>query len=267
MINFVLPKKYDASRNYLLVGAAIAMIFAVLEFLGLFTPVRARLEKILSPARFLGAEIVAWVDSPYFVLQNSFQGYQHVQDLEIHYAQAVAQLDELENLRSENQELKQLLEKTATASSERTTTTQIVSPILAYGQPYIGKGSMDGVTEGDMVFISDTLVGRVGGVSSYQAEIILLQAANSTPVLAKTESGVTGIVQGDGKQVLLKELPADADVKIGERVLTAGQEGVPQSISLGIVRSVEKRPNAATQTAVIDQIVSFYQSQLVIISK
>lgn len=265
MTNLVFKNDHEL-RNYFLLSIGLIFFLGLTEFLGLTRWMRNLGEWAVRPSMEFGAMIVNGAETPYFVAAHSFESYKHLENLELQYAQAVAQQSEVDSLKAENQELKKLVEQGSVAKKNGGSSGAngvIVAGILSYGQPFIDKGRNDGVTEGNMILIGNTLMGRVSRVSNLNSEISLLSQTNVTPVLVKTESGATGIVSGDGRQVLIKELPTDADVKVGERVVTEGQMDIPQGISVGKIQSITKNPNSPTQEAVVDQIVSFYQSHIV----
>ncbi len=245
-------------QQYIVRSLMIIGVMIVMEFFGFLHGLRSIEEKMLLPSMRLGNECVHVVEIPYFALSKQILGYQHVQDLELRYAEAVAQLAEIDRLRAENQALRDLLHDT-----DRTLAKEVIAPIIGYGKPFIAAGSEKGVGEGNMVLLQNVLIVRIGQVSTNQAEVIVLGHPNSIPVLAKTEHGVTGTIIGDGRRIWLTELPVDADVQIGERVVTVGQSGIAPGIALGKISTIEKKDGAPTQRATIDQLVSFYESQMV----
>lgn len=231
----------------------------ILEIFNLLQPFRRFTEKIFVPVMSWSGQIVQTIELPYFMVRQSVRNYTYVQDLELRYAETISQLGELDALKKENQELHQLVEKPGTAPLIK----PVIAPILAYSQPYIGKGQRDGVHTGDLVMIVHTLVGRVEEASELQSVVTLLTSSTSLPILVQTESGVTGVAVGTGNQVVMKEIPQDAHLQVGERITTIGQAEVPAGLSLGRIQSVSGLAVNSSQVAVIDQVVSFYQSHIV----
>jgi cell shape-determining protein MreC len=269
---------YLPQHTYLLIAVGLTLLYCFLEIFGLLWPLRAFGEWALSPAISFVSQVVFIAETPYQMSVGNAKNYAYVQDLELRYAEAVAKADQLDALKKENAELKQVIEKNPPSSASNISATHgangttgdvvadekiIVAPILSYAQPYIGKGSRDGVSEGALVFIANTLIGRVGKVSESQAELILLQESISQPVLARTESGATGVLKGNGKDVVLTELPADQEVQIGEQVMSVGQVGVAPVIAIGRVKAVGVQAGSSTKTATVDQVVSFFSSHIV----
>jgi cell shape-determining protein MreC len=261
-----LEKKIPMLRGqkfiWIIVGSVI-LLAAVFEYAGLLQWLRQVGEFVLRPLKQSAIIGVKQVLYPVEISRIAFKKYTYILDLELRYAESAAQLGELENLRQENTELRRLLEDGQATASTRVNHRRLVS-ILSYSQPVIAAGQEDGIQEGDLVFVSGVCVGRVKIVSEHQASVRLLNEADPVGVLlAKTQSGATGIIKGTGTQILLTEVPIDVSVGIGERVETMGQVGVAGSMYLGRVQEIRRAEGSPTQSLVIDQGVSFFRSSVV----
>jgi rod shape-determining protein MreC len=259
------PTSYQRVQfpQHWLAGVLLTIVFAVLELLGILHPIRGVLEKLTQPLLISSAQVTQVVSLPFRVVTQSFVRYQQVQDLELRYAEALAQLSEKEQLRVENEELRKILGSNNGIAARQ----PIIAAIISYGEPSLSAGKSEGVNPGDAVLVAQTLVGRIRQTSDHQAEVELFSATNSPVVLGKTESGATGVITGDGRRVLLKEVPIEVDVNVGERVTSVGQPGIEPGLFIGKVQAVEKQQGSPTQVVVIDQIVSFYFSHLVEVRK
>ncbi len=186
-----------------------------------------------------------------------------VQDLEIKLAHTSAQLSQLEFLQKENQQLHEML-----GSVDRDSDKVIISrPILSMAQPAVGlpislETGLE-VRPGLAVLAENTLVGVVTSMNNNVAYIGLLWQKDTPLVLAQTQDGVQGILIGDGRRVLLTEIPVDQEVEVGQRVVTTGQEGIAQGLYVGEIRSIRSGYSSAVKTAIIEQFVSFYEVSLV----
>ena len=76
-------------------------------------------------------------------------------------------------------------------------------------------------------------------VDANLAYISLLWQEETPLILVETQAGVQGILRGNGKHVLLTEVPTDQELIIGERVATTGQEGVEQGLYVGEIHSIQ----------------------------
>ncbi|MBP7842815.1 hypothetical protein KA017_02315 [Candidatus Woesebacteria bacterium] len=243
-----------------LVFIAIVFLSMLFEFVGWFDGLRNFGQKYAVPVSAFNTRIVEQLFQPYEYFVFTFSKSRYLQQLESKHAQALAQLTQLDQLRSENEELKKLL---GAGDQKLDQKTIIGAPIVSLAFPAVGVGSVDGVVENDMVLINDVLVGTIDAVTEYQSKVSLLSSKRKNRILARTESGVEGVIDGDGRNVLLTHIPRSIVVKEGERVMTVGQEGIEKNILIGTVQKNEHIPSDATQTFVIQQLVSFYSAVLV----
>jgi cell shape-determining protein MreC len=251
---------FHIKKNHLwqtLVG--ISLFLVVFDWLGLGTQFKQQLSfypnQLLEFNVSLGSDLASGWNS----LRKMHQSARKIQDLERKLAVAQANLSELDKLRQENQELRQLIENT----DRKLTKTTISRPILSFAQPAIAVTGQSIIKEGAAVLVQQTLVGTISRVKESIAYVDLLWQGEASPVLGETESGVEGLIIGNGKQVILTQLPMEAEVKPGERVVTVGQEGLAPGLFVGTIRSIESGESSAVKQAVLEQYVSFYESKVV----
>ena len=139
----------------------------------------------------------------------------------------------------------------------------------------IGRGSRDGVAEGDAVVSPDGLVGRVIATSARTADVLLLSDGDSR-VACRIESAggvpVRGILAGGGiaaddRELEMAQVAApftveyldkDATIRPGDRVLTSGLgASFPAGIPVGTVVSAEPDPSRLHQRVVVAPRVDF----------
>lgn len=245
--------------NEWVVVVFIWLLLALGEFVGVTQPLVHLTQLVVQPIQGMSLRLVRGISYPFEYSHSLYKAQRRIQDLELRYAEASALLGEIDQLKAENQALRELVK----IKEGGGVPTQISRPILSYGHPLISSGSNHGIQTGQLILVADTLVGVIGDVSATQSEVTLLSRENSPHILVRTESGVQGLVQGDGKNVVLSEVPVEAELKEGERVTTVGQAGVPRDMLVGRIARVLKSPEASAQTAVIEQIVSFYEAAIV----
>lgn len=254
--SYVVPRT-QRLRAWTVFGLVVGLVM-LSEFVGLATPVRSLGEQWWGfwTARINQVSTVA--TQPFVNLQTLVTTQRRLRDLEVRYAQSLAQITELEQYKQENEALRGLLNSGTTINGPRI----ITSPIIAYGRPLIAAGSRDNVQPGMMVLMAETLLGVVTEVSDNQSQVALLHQEQAPHILAKTETGVTGIVRGNGQRVVMTEVPIEQNVSVGQRVMTQGQDGIAPNIMIGTVAEVRSQPTSAVQTLVIEQIVSFYEATI-----
>lgn len=130
----------------------------------------------------------------------------------------------------------------------------------------IDKGSKGGVREGMAVVFKDILVGEIYEVTERSSLVKLVTDADSK-ILAKTQSGVHGILSGRHQvsMVLEKILPEKALAE-GDLVLTRAQEGIPSGLLLGKIAKVEKVDSGLFQTAEVAQVLDFESLEMVFVT-
>lgn len=117
----------------------------------------------------------------------------------------------------------------------------------------IDRGSRDGVTRGMAVVAPEGVVGRVVEVSHTVSRVALLTDHNSGIDALVDRSRARGVVQGgtDG-DCYMNYLNRDADVKVGDHVLTSGLDGVfPKGMMIGEVVEVGRRHRGLLQAATV----------------
>ncbi|MBD3250441.1 MAG: hypothetical protein GF381_02650 [Candidatus Pacebacteria bacterium] len=256
MISSSLPKKiWHKQRTWLLMVVVAGLIFFA-EFLGLATPIKSGLMSWLSPLLSFNVSLGQKVTAPVQQLNKAYKSAYRVQDLERRLAQAEAEVGRLKQLEKENQDLKKMLQ-----NSDRSLEPALISsPILTWAQPAVAAGSQQGVKPSAPVLVNNTLVGRISQVRPDFSYIQLLKDRSTKPVLAETESGIQGLIQGDGRRVILTELPTESELSVGEKVVTLGQEGIGSGLFIGQIASIQSGHSAAVKQAVVEQYVSFYEA-------
>ena len=99
------------------------------------------------------------------------------------------------------------------------------SPTLWYSTVLIDKGSSAGVRVDDPVVEGDGLVGKVTQVASDAAQVTLLTDQSSAVAAKDSASGSRGIIEpkiGDPQTLVLDFLPANANIQVGDYVVTSG---------------------------------------------
>lgn len=237
----------------------ILICLLVTDLTGLSTYLTRATAWTLLPARHVSVWTVSQTLAFWDNLGKLPKAAQRIQDLELRLAAASASLAELETLRRENTELRFLLTNTD-RPNERTL---IAAPVIAFARPAINLGSQAGAQPGAMVLSRGTLLGQVEKVEAYESTVRLLFEADSQPILARTDSGVQGLLIGDGKKMLLTQVVKDTTLTVGERVVTVGQPQIEQNIPVGRIVRVDNEPVSSVQSAVVEPYVSFFETPLV----
>lgn len=244
-------------NQYLFVGLLLFILF-FLEFLNLLN--------LSGPRSFtnwwkgqnylLAQEIIR----PIIRLRNMWQLSSRLEDLQYRYSEAAAMVAELQTLQQENRELRQLLENTDRSYSQ----VVISAPVISFAQTLVAAGSNRGVQVGSAVLHQGTLLGLIDRVEEKQSSVVLLSNLRERAILVRTSQDVQGLIRGSGREILLTEIQSDASLSEGDLVFTEAAPGIKAGLLVGRVVKVNRDNQAlATQTAVVEQLVSFFEVALV----
>lgn len=134
----------------------------------------------------------------------------------------------------------------------------------------LNKGSNDGVVTGMTVMNHSGLIGRIAAAMPESSEVMLLpdrESAVGARVWSTREA--IGVVEGDGtdaSNLQMVHLPHDADIYVGDDIVTSGLDGVfPSGIHIGEVTAIEYSANGLTKTAYLKPYVNFTRLEEVFI--
>ncbi len=137
-------------------------------------------------------------------------------------------LQRLAQLEAENERLRKLLSVT-----EREKANGQVSQILYTARdPFsrkviVDKGQQSGVTAGQPAIDDAGVVGQVTRVFPFSAEITLITDKDQVVPVQVVRTGQRSVVFGLGNgQLELRYMPANADIQIGDMLVTSGLDGI-----------------------------------------
>lgn len=121
----------------------------------------------------------------------------------------------------------------------------------------LSRGSLHDIEVNMPVVTEDGVVGYITEVGpTWCHAVSMIETASAVGAYVE-RSGALGLVEGsfelrfDGKCRMVR-LAADADIRVGDRVLTSGIGSIyPRGLFVGEVESIEADPNSRTLTAVI----------------
>lgn len=160
------------------------------------------------------------------------QGMQALQkeNSELKHAQlgTAPNLQRLAHLESENERLRKLLQV-----NEREQASGRVAQILYTARdPFsrkviVDKGQQSGILSGQPAIDETGVVGQVTRVFPFSAEITLITDKDQAVPIQVVRSGQRSVVFGLGNgQLELRYMPANADIQIGDILVTSGLDGV-----------------------------------------
>jgi rod shape-determining protein MreC len=133
----------------------------------------------------------------------------------------------------------------------------------------IDRGSADGLADSMAVLAPTGVVGRViGDPAPHLAQVQLLIGRTAAAGAFLERSGTGGVVAGGyaNPPLQMLYLPSSADVQVGDRVLTSGQDSLfPRGFLIGTVERTE-RGAGLYRTTMITPAVDFSHIDVVLVS-
>lgn len=235
-------------RLFLFCTLSVAMIVLDARFHALET-VRAVVGNTLYP-------VLKVADAPFGMVRATQNFLSNHRDLitenrRLHQENHIlkTQLLQLQALKAENQRLQDLLN-----SSRRLGNQFLASRLLAVGMEplhhliIIDKGSQDHV-EKDMPILDEFgVMGHITRVYAYHAEAMLISDPSHAIPVTVTRNGIRSIAVGEGRtdELKLLYLPINADIKVGDELVTSGLGGkYPPGFPVGVVREIIRARHSA----------------------
>lgn len=131
----------------------------------------------------------------------------------------------------------------------------------------IGRGSRDGIQEGQAVVSQGALVGTIQDVTATTAKVFLVidPTFRVTALDQDAPNRPTGTVYGQiGGGLVMDKIAQTETVLPGDTVVTAGTgSGIPKGLIVGRVQTVERRDNGVFQVAQVTSSVAFNRLEVV----
>ena len=197
------------------------------------------------------------------------------EQLKVRIAQYEIMENELNNLRQENQRLKELLDYADTVEEYERVTAPVIgrSQGIWFNQFTVGAGRNQGVEEDMAVINGAGLLGRVTSVSANTCKVtaIIDSTSDVSVIVERTRDYgfVRGLLEaGGGDDTMeLYFLPMGNDLVPGDVLVTSGADGVfPRGLSVGSVLEVSRSSeDAEDRDALVSPTVDFLRLEEVVI--
>lgn len=149
----------------------------------------------------------------------------------------------LDEIKKENARLKRLLSFTETLSDESIGVRIIGEDLTPWRKRVvIDKGKSQKIDETGILVVPEGVVGRIIEVGPLTSTAILLSDPDSRVSVLSADSRSQGIIAGEGTGKLkMKYLALDAQVNVGEEIITSGVGGIfPKGLIVGTIESVSR---------------------------
>lgn len=211
------------------------------------------------------AEVQRGTTSAIASVRETWRDYVAVQDIRRDNERLRAEMAslrvELQEQRAEAQQTRtlQTLLELRSQTSVRTTAANVIAAAASpdFRTVTIDKGTRDGLRQDLAIISPEGVVGRLILPSARASKVQLLIDRNAAAGALVERSRAQGIVVGTGTDRLrLDYVPSSADVRVGDRVVTSGIEGIypaaehegeyPKGFVIGQIESVGNGPTGRT---------------------
>ncbi len=230
-------------RLLIAVLAAVGMLYIDLH-LGMLKPLRQGLSMVLYPIEqvlMVPRDVVRWASHYGSALTDVVDRKAQLERREVENSERLLQI---EQLKVENDSLRTLLElrkgskhPTVVAEISHETRDAFSNRVV------IDRGSQHGVQPGHPVINAQGVVGQVIRVSPITSEVSLVTDPSLTIPVNLPRSGIRSVASGtgDGQQVDLKYLNINAEVEVGDVLVTSGLDGLyPSGLPVAKINRVER---------------------------
>jgi len=165
-------------------------------------------------------------------LSTNFSSHQHLLDesqaLREQNLKLRGQQQKLEALEAENMRLRDLLDSSLKIGDQVLIAELIAIDLDPYKQQVvISRGSNSGVFEGQAVLDADAVLGQVVHVDPFSATVLMITDPSHALPVEVNRNGLRTIAMGTGRinELELPHLPNNADIQIGDLLVTSGLGG------------------------------------------
>lgn len=235
---------------------------------GVIHSIRIGVNTVATPVRMVGAVVATPFNAIGNVFTNLSAPQETLSELKKQNEELTSELVQLTEAEKTAERLESLLGLQSTYNLQSTAARIIGTTGDAWSQTVtIDKGSANGFEIGMPVCNSGGVIGQIIEVSAATSTVRLINDENSGVSAMVQSTRAQGILQGqpDGT-LMLSYVPADADVKVGDVIITSGLGGrFPKGLPLGTVSSVSRAANATYYTIVVRAISTAESNEEVLV--
>jgi rod shape-determining protein MreC len=190
---------------------------------------------------------------------QSAENYEENQELKETVRELREQLTEYENIKNENEQLRQIVGMTESDNEMTFCPATVISRDTndAYGSFVIDKGTLDGVSINDPVVSSEGLVGIITAVSPINARVKTILSPDVSVGAYEIQSKELGVCSGDAELAIdgyckLSILSNETTITKGDLIVTSGSSGIyPRGLTIGTAQDIYQEEHGVTLYAII----------------
>lgn len=230
--------------------------------------IRSALSTLVYPLQYvvnLPVEMTEWV-SVSLVTHNKLLGEND--RLKHEHLLLSSKLQRFEILESENRRLRELLE-----SSFRLNDKVLVAELVAVElqsfrrQIVINKGQREGAYDGQPIVDASGIMGQIVHVGPFSSTVLLVTDPNHALPVQVNRNGLRSIAVGTGHsdELLLENLPNNADIVIGDLIISSGLgRRFPSGYPVGQIEKISRKPGEAFAKVILKPSAQLSKSREVL---
>ncbi|NLT51698.1 MAG: rod shape-determining protein MreC [Ignavibacteria bacterium] len=182
-------------------------------------------------------------------------------------AKLMLEVNNLRNYKKENEELKTLLNFKKSIPKDLIPA-EIVSKKITMPRWnfIINSGKNDGVKEGMPVLTETGLVGIVYSCSGSFSVVRTLRNVDLNIAVTNQRSLVNGVLNWNGKNLIIKNIPSTYDMELGDRIVTSDFSTlIPPSIPVGLIVKKETDQSGLVSNVIVSTFADLSRAQNVFV--
>lgn len=211
----------------------------------------------ISPFNFL-ANLINPLRANLYSLSHAQSKDSSYQKLENEIKKLREQLLEVEGIKKDNIALRSQFQETF-IQPQRLLPSKVVGFKGKYTLPtslLIDQGEKSGVKKNAAVIIGKELIGKIGTVSDYNSEVILINSPKFSTLAYDEKTNAPGILSGAEDFLLLDHVVITDEIHRNDKLLTKGEvfeNGaiIPEGLFIGNIREVQKSETKPFQTGIV----------------
>lgn len=197
-------------------------------------------------------------------LLNTYKENQHLKARLEEFASVQA---EVTDLRSENDQLKEIVGKEADLRDYNPIQATVIArnPDQWEEKIILNRGVSDGVELDMAVLTAQGLIGKVSLVTKTTSTVELVSTQNPnyrvSAMVIGGEDGIFGLIEGfdaERRELLLKRIDAEVEIEVGQQVVSSGLGGIfPKGLIIGEITEITIDEFGLTQLAYVKPAADF----------
>ena len=230
--------------------------------------VRSTLSAVVYPLQYvvnLPFDAAEWVGDSLVTRKNLIDENERLKQEHLLYS---SKLQRYEILEAENRRLRELLESSFRLNDKVLVAELIEVHLQSFRrQIVINKGKREGAYDGQPIVDAAGIMGQIVHVGPFSSTVLLITDPNHALPVQVNRNGLRAIAVGTGQddKLLLEHLPNNADIKVGDLVISSGLgRRFPSGYPVGQIEQITLDPGESFAKVVIQPSAQLAQSREVL---